>query len=429
MSREDSDPGIKILMTKIKSAFATYMVVCIASSYGFLFIISVFLEKPIYLIQPYFGLDYHEFFQAARDVINQQNPYLHEYRNFVTPPLSALISIPLVGLSEHAAATAFFFANIVLTFSAIMLAQRACNLVMTQRLSIFILLFLSAPTLMLFERGNIDGVVAFLVAGTIYFLKRPIVSGILLSAGILIKIYPLILLFPILIQRHLRVVICCTVAMSLALFALHDLFILFFSNLMLRASENRISENLSAFTFLFAIERRLLPDMPSAQIALKALYYTAIIAIFAFGVLKDIRRYSVTCPDIEMRAVMASYLVFVINVPDCVYLYSGVMIILMMIYMLDLRVVIGRYALMTLFLGSFFVFFPARSFDLTLGGRIAGEDESTRYSEIFNFLPPAGSAILLCFFIALRLEGIKAVIADAEATANAASDALREAKG
>jgi len=53
-----------------------------------------------------------------------------------------------------------------------------------------------------------------------------------------------------------------------------------------------------------------------------------------------------------------------------------------------------------LFLGSFFVFFPGRSFDLTLG--------HTKYSYVFNLLPPAGSAILLCFFIALRLEGIKA---------------------
>jgi len=385
-------------MTK-KSAFACNIVKWLTCSYGLLFVASVFLQKPIYLLYfRYFGADYHYFFDAARDLIAGRNPYLNP--SYVQPPLSTFVNVPLSGFDEPTAATIFFVMNLLFVFGAIFIAQRSSDMAVTERLSIFMLPMLSAPTLMLFERGNLDGVVVILVAGTIYFLRRPLICGVLLCAGILVKVYPLIFIFSLLGQKNWRVILYCAVALGAAFFALHNLFLSFFANVAARAATAGISENLSSFTFLFALEEVFLTGNRSADILFKALYYATLGLILVFGLLRDRNLSSTNRSDLEIRALMASYLVFTINIPGLVYLYSGVMIILMLIYMLDSRLVLGKYTLATLFLGSFFVFFPGRSFDLTLG--------HTKYSYVFNLLPPAGSAILLCFFIALRLEAIKA---------------------
>ena len=208
-------------MTKIKSAFACNIVKCLTCSYGLLFLASVFLQKPIYLLYfRYFGADYHYFFDAARDLIAGRDPYLNQ--TYVQPPLSTFVNVPLLGFDEPTAATIFFFMNLVFVFGAIFIAQRASDMAVTERLSIFMLPMLSAPTLMLFERGNLDGVVVILVAGTIYFLRRPLISGVLLCTGILVKVYPLILIFSMLGQRNWRVILYCAVAMGAAFLALHQ---------------------------------------------------------------------------------------------------------------------------------------------------------------------------------------------------------------
>jgi hypothetical protein len=378
-----------------------YITTVLCLSYACIFITSIFLQKQIYLVQFFhFGLDQIDFLHASRDVIMHQDPYLRD--RFVTPPLSVFINFPLISLDDYSAAVIFFITNIVLTLGSIYITQRACELVLTQRLAIMLLSLISAPTLMLFERGNIDGIVAIFVAVMLLQIRRPIISGVLLGTAILIKVYPLILVFPLLIQRHYRAVIVCVATILIAFFGLTHLFVSFFSTLVSRVSINRLSENLSFFAFFFEVNQHLFAGGTShfAGAILKCTYYGSLFLILAMGIWCDIntaRRN--TLPDYEARAIMSSYLVFTVNIPGLVYLYTGIMVIILLIYFCDTRIQLGRNTSRMLCIGCILLFIPARSFNLTVG--------ADNISNVVNFLPPLGSAMLLAFFVCLKIDALR----------------------
>lgn len=75
------------------------------------------------------------------------------------------------------------------------------------------------------------------------------------------------------------------------------------------------------------------------------------------------------------------------------------MIIIMLIYFCDTRIQLGLNTSRMLCIGCVLLFIPARSFNLTVG--------ADNISNVVNFLPPLGSAMLLAFFVCLKIEGLR----------------------
>lgn len=365
-------------------------------SYGVLFLVSIFFQSPVTLVE-YFrqGLDLSDFIYAARDVLAHVIPYGRE--RFVTPPLSAYLAVPLVGLDGLTAARIFFFFNILFVFIAVYAMQRSCDLGRSQRLWLMTLPLLSAPTIMLIERGNIDGVVALCLVGILAAWKWRAVAGILLGVGISLKAYPAILLLPLGLARNFRALTGAFLVLVATIFFFDALFLQFIANQIHRAASVRAAENLSAFVLLLPV--RAITGISDGAIA--GVYFSVLAALLAYCLVADARTWRRIDSEQKKRALLASYLIFAINIPTLVYLYTGIVVIILLTVMSDQRLDLSCGVTWRLFFGCSLCLFPARSFDLTLRAQNAHELTAL----CFNLLPPLGSMILLFVFFALRREG------------------------
>jgi hypothetical protein len=366
------------------------MVLFLGVAYGGLFLCALYRQQPIYLIK-YFhlGADHVDFLEASRRLRDHLSPYASD--RFVTPPLSSVLNLPLVSLDDHSAAAIFMLCNLLLVMGAVFWVQRSCSLAFTDRFASLVLPLLAAPTLMLFERGNIDGVVAACVAVFLVLLRRRLIAGLGLGFAAALKIYPLVLTIPLLIRKDYKAVGAAVLVIGISTVVFVGVVPDFIHNLRGRVAGYSLPENLSAFAIIYPIER-LFPGM---GLAIKAAYAVLICAILLVGVAFDWKGARGLSP-LQGRVLVASYLPFTVNFPLLVYSYSGVMVLLMFVVMSDARVRLSSFSRMLLFTGSFLVFFPALAFDLTLGNSAA--------THLFNVLPPLGSTILLVLFVRLRIE-------------------------
>ncbi len=377
---------------KFQESAPLFLAAALAASYGVLFVFALFFQRPVYIVQFIsFGLDYHDFYQATEDVISGVNPY--ERSRFVTPPLSALLNMPLSFMPEGAAARLFFIVNASAVFGSVYILSNAYGLSSAQRTPFYLITLLSAPALMLIERGNIDGIVLLLLSLSILALERETISGALLGVAVALKAYPAILFAPLLLSKRWRLAGAALAVTVLPLILRWDLAQSFIGNQLIRGAACRLDENLSVFGIFCALSR-FVPAIAPFQ---GALYGIAILAVLAIGVACDRKTEASHALTGDARQVrLISYLVFAVNVPTLVYLYSGVTVILTLMHTLHKPAALGAVSLRLLVWGSFLVFFPARAFDLTLSG--------VPFAYAINLLPPVGSGLLLAYFIALRIE-------------------------
>lgn len=362
-----------------------YLLAFLVVAYGALFFTGFWLQHPVTLVQYFhFGNDHIDFLNASRDVLAGANPY--ERPRFVTPPPSALLNLPLVHLRDGAAARVFFLANIVAVFASVTLLVRACRLQRLTAVCAVLLPFLSAQTLMLIERGNIDGLLAVLVAAAIVLIEHEWFYGALLGLAASLKIYPAVMLALPLARGRWRAIGGAAVVVAAFAATMPHLFILYAHNLSHRAlTAFQVSENLS----LYALETPLVAGRGS-----KLVYLALLTAAAAFGMYRD-RRGRAEGPT--RRALTASYLVFAVNFPQLVFLYTGIVVLLMAVVMSDVRLRFRRQSAWLFGIGSALVMLPARSFGLTVSGGM--------WPHKMDYLPPFGSLLLLAFFVTIRLDG------------------------
>jgi hypothetical protein len=150
------------------------------------------------------GVDYQDFYQASLQIINKDNPY--QVVRYVTPPWFAVANVPLALLSFNAARALFLFLIVVMVFfSYLSVANRLKDSEQSEWFvftGLFVILF-SYPFYFLFERGNIDGVVLFLMClGLLVMPKQPWIGGLLLALAVHFKLYPVLLLPALLVARR-----------------------------------------------------------------------------------------------------------------------------------------------------------------------------------------------------------------------------------
>jgi hypothetical protein len=365
------------------------LLLALVLSYGVLFLTAFYWQKPVYLLNYVsFGLDERDFLQASRDFLAGVSPYARE--RFFTPPLSALLNLPLTQFDDEIAVRLFFVFNLICIFASLFVIQRACALDQMDRFAAMALPLLASPTLMLIQRGNIDGVVALLVACALAAVENAWVLGIAIGLAMSLKAYPAILLVPLAAARNYKALLAAMIVAVIPCVMLRSLLTEFIHGLLNRASAVRINENLSVFVLFHPLYTML----PSLKIASKIVYVAGMLGLIAYGFYRDTARRSQPLSPQAQRLQLASYLVFVVNIPSLVYLYSGIATIMLFVLFADRRARLDLTTTRLLFFGSLLELFPARSFDMTLG------DEG--WVLLLNFLPPLGSALLLAFFYRVK---------------------------
>ena len=205
----------------------------------------------VYVSRNAFGSDYQAFYDATQKLRAGESPY--QLPRYVTPPLPAMANYPLALLPFGQAA----WVVAALTIAA-MLASYGLSTAALFRLGTadgkrvlalgVAVLALSYPFYFLVVRGNIDAFVLVLMCGGLCLSeKRPVLAGVCIALAAAMKVYPLLLLAPLLIRRKHRAAVS-TVAVFAVLVAIAPrLWLEAGSRLLWRASCFEMSENASIF--------------------------------------------------------------------------------------------------------------------------------------------------------------------------------------
>lgn len=360
----------------------------IVGAYALLFLSALMLQRPIYLVQyvggP--GVDFHDFWNAARDVLNGSNPYGRA--RFVTPPASVIPFIPLAFVPLATGVQVFFAINLVALGGGIGLLSYRYAL--PSRLCILLLLtaLLSSSGLMLLERGNLDGLVFLAVCAFFSAIDARYLAGSVLAMAALLKVYPAALLGPSLVDKRFRLagVFAAIVGVSIVLFP--SPYQAFVVQQIVRSKGMRLDENMSVLSLFWLIANAT--GVPSSMLIM--IGALVLVAVYGAFLILDARIMGgLSVP--RATFLLSTYVVFFVNFPALVYLYSGVNLIVMLTALsipgLSLPTAYSRSTAVFIALA----FFPGRSFDLSF-------PHSPAYA--MNLIPPIAQIGLLFNGIRVR---------------------------
>jgi hypothetical protein len=183
---------------------ASLNVIVFAVINGFQLVIQTPLNYVNKWIMP--GVDYRDFYQASLQVSQGGSPYFIE--RYVTPPLFALVNLLFTRMGfETARALFMLLIPFMVLFSYLLVSRVLMRSDLKENdwitfSGILVILF-SYPLYFLFERGNIDGVVLIFMCLGLYLMpEEPRLGGLLLASAIHFKLYPILLLIPLLLSRR-----------------------------------------------------------------------------------------------------------------------------------------------------------------------------------------------------------------------------------
>jgi hypothetical protein len=185
-----------------------------AAAVGVLLLLRLPREQMFALDYPgIFGIDFVDFYRAAEEVSAGRTPYSTWRYN--KPPTVAQALVPLTSLRYVLARNVFFIAQLAAIIATCWIAARSFfTIEKGSRFELaslcLVLVGLSYPVAFLLDRGNLDGFVALFVAGgSLLAMRAPrakrvvaFCGGMLLAAGMLTKLYPLLLTAPLAIARR-----------------------------------------------------------------------------------------------------------------------------------------------------------------------------------------------------------------------------------
>ena len=159
------------------------------------------------------GIDYRDFFQASESLLNGDSPYSVE--RYVTTPLPAILNTVLVTLGFEKARNLI----ILVVFLSMLFSYWIINRIFVLHeglgdpiilLSGFIVIAFSYPFYFLLERANIDSLVLLLFCSGLYFAKKEKmdwISAFLFVLAIAMKLYPALLILPIVLYRRWKLLL------------------------------------------------------------------------------------------------------------------------------------------------------------------------------------------------------------------------------
>ena len=308
---------------------ALFNVIVLAVINGF----QLITQTPIYYINKFvmLGVDYQDFYQASLQILSGKNPYL--IARYVTPPWFAVANIPFTLLSFNAARALFIGLIPVMVLSSYLLVSRMLKDSEQNDWFVFaglFVIFFSYPFYFLFERGNIDGVVLLLMClGLSIMPKRPWLAGLLLGLAFHFKLYPVVLLVALFIQRRWKPLIwtCAWIAILAILVAPYwDDFAILLSK---RSNLFQLFENGSLVnTFLFIGRFMSMTFHLGNSVWAYAPSYAVIVYAILLGmlVLADSRLARDASPQQQIVNALL-YFPFMVALPKSVYHYEFVILL------------------------------------------------------------------------------------------------------
>jgi len=180
--------------------------------FGLLNLLQIFFQKDLYYVDKlWLGADYSAFYCASKHILQGESPYC-EFR-YLCPPIPAYLNlIAALCFNKKTAFQLAYFASIFFVLCAYLCSAKVFFNTNNRNLKGILLLGLSTilysyPFYFLIDRGNSDGIVAFLlVAGLLLLKKNQYITGCLWAIAASIKVYPLLLIAPLLIARKFKVI-------------------------------------------------------------------------------------------------------------------------------------------------------------------------------------------------------------------------------
>jgi hypothetical protein len=308
---------------------------------GFLIIFQLLTHEDLqYVPWRRLGADYYDFYSASKILVSGQSPYQHT--NYVTPPLPAILNSILTFFSWENARNIFLVIVVVSIVAAYTIAYKIFRSIspldnqMILLCGIVTILF-SYPFHFLLVRGNIDGLVVLLLCLGLYLDNRnkQWLSGLCLALAIATKVYPLLILLPLLARRRWKVILSISVCVGLLLL----MFPQYWTEYFLGSRSNRIgyfrvSQNGSIVNtllpFLATAERLLgqigiATNLISYNILYSMLLYLVLLALMFYSDAKWGKKYVER--DHTSGAMM--YFPFMVAIPPTVYHYELVILLVL----------------------------------------------------------------------------------------------------
>ena len=374
---------------------ALLVLTIVAGGYALLFLASGIVQSPVRLVDRQLpGLDFRDFRTAAADALAGLDPYLRA--RFVTPPPSWLPFVPFAPLPLAVAVPAFLAANVAALAAGVALLVRHHRLGATSAVAVALTCALSPSTVMLLDRGNVDGLVFLLTCLALTLRPDRWAAPLSLAAATCLKLYPGILVAALAAHGRVRAaaVAGAAILMAVAAMPLGDL--AFVHGQVVRAGGMRLDENIGALTPFWLLDHNLafgdvggVPVRPFTLMAVLA-YGAALCACLLCDA-----RLAGRVGEPDRRLLMASYAGFFLGLPSLVYLYSGVCLLIPLAALAQrgLRASPLRLNGMAVAIGLAMV--PARSLDLTVGGGWAWD---------VNIVPTIGTLLFIVEATRLRFD-------------------------
>ena len=154
------------------------------------------------------GLDYSYYYEASLNLRSGVSPYAE--REYIPTPLPAILNLPLTWLGVNAATLAAFVLAFLAMVGVVVLAPQTFfepgseDERLSRHTGVLVMLF-SYPFLLLLDRLNIDAFVVLLVcAGVLLARRREFAGGLLLGVAAAMKVYPALILVPLVIFGRRR---------------------------------------------------------------------------------------------------------------------------------------------------------------------------------------------------------------------------------
>lgn len=297
---------------------------------GGILLFQILKQQDLYFLNKfYLGLDYKDFYNASLLVREGENPYT--IARYTTPPIPAMFNIPLTYISLPIAKIVMSFLSFLSVLLSLFLAHRIFNGPNRKIDGIFflvsiIILFFSYPFHFLFDRGNIDGLVLLLISFGIYCLrKHNALAGFLFGLAISFKVYPVLIILPLLIWRRWKSLSFLILTMTLLFLLAPQLWIEFLQErILVRTSLFRIDENGSLANTFFYIG-----SLFNIGQVFKNISFYIYLSLLGLSLYLDFKKKHVINEKNFYASVMM-YIPFMVAVPQLAYHYELICVLPML---------------------------------------------------------------------------------------------------
>lgn len=310
---------------------------CLVISYGIINLFALTTRKELFPVKRglVYLIDYYDYYAASKKLTSPGHNIYKSYR-YVSPPVPAILNYPLSTLSFETARRIISFLILISSFLAVVISgiiffRKPSGDSLLDKLNYYgmysamgIVILFSYPFYFIFERGNTDWLVMLMFWGGMMNLNRDrqILAGISWGMAICLKLYPVLLIIPVIIHRKWKALIGMIAVLVVAVGISPALWIAFFKNrIFLRMNYFRIDENVSlANSIYYMLKLIRIPLSNDMIFLLSNSVYAVLICVLTLIL---IRRRNTG----RIQTDVLYFVPFMFMIPNTVYPYALIFII------------------------------------------------------------------------------------------------------